>query len=413
MAAVINSKPSPSISTLGADAKPELIQKIDGQIARVTDLYILNGEDEGLVIVSEDKTLKVLLKRESGQFWPSTIQDLPSHPTKLVCDETYNSVFVGLTNGVIYEYSIETDFNSISFKRQFTPHTGPISGLAFSGQYQQLISCSKDKTVVWTNTESCRRIAAHVINSPATSLEYDADSKFVFVGDYSGNIHLLRLLPNNTTQNVSKLSAHTGSITDLAWDKRRQFLYSASTDSLIVGWDIGGKRGNCYELNGHNSKLTSLSLAIDSRRLFSADDTGQLICWDMRSNRTVAPAWRDFDKCEICDVPFFWNVKVQFERKVVGVRRHHCRICGQSVCQSCCNNFTIFPSMGFEKPARICKTCHDKMERYPDQFDLTPLAVVNDLRNGIHLTRLLEAKGLLLTCHYNRAIMLWNISKLL
>lgn len=88
-------------------------------------------------------------------------------------------------------------------------------------------------------------------------------------------------------------------------------------------------------------------MAIDSRRLFSADDTGQLICWDMRSNRTVAPAWRDFDKCEICDVPFFWNVKVQFERKVrildqytlykiireykvVGVRRHHCRICGQS-----------------------------------------------------------------------------------
>lgn len=63
---------------------------MDAQIARITDLHILSGEDEGFVITSEDRTLKVLLKRESGQFWPSAIQDLPSVPTKLVCDESYN-----------------------------------------------------------------------------------------------------------------------------------------------------------------------------------------------------------------------------------------------------------------------------------------------------------------------------------
>lgn len=25
--------------------------------------------------------------------------------------------------------------------------------------------------------------------------------------------------------------------------------------------------------------------------------------------------------------------------------------------------------MGFEKPARICKTCHEKMQNYPEQFE--------------------------------------------
>lgn len=35
----------------------------------------------------------------------------------------------------------------------------------------------------------------------------------------------------------------------------------------------------------------------------------------------------------------------------------------------CCNNFTVFPAMGFEKPARICLTCHGKMQNFPEQFE--------------------------------------------
>jgi len=411
MAAVIN-KP-PTSNSIGSDAKFELIQKVEGQVARITDLYILSGEDEGFVLTSEDKTLKVLLKRESGQFWPSTIQDLPSLPTKLICDEKFKSIFVGMVNGVVYEYTIESDFNSISFKRQWIPHTGPVTGLYFSGQHQQMVSCSKDKTILWFNTDTTRRIGSYSISSPCTALQFEIESKFVFVGDYSGNIHILRLLSDNTANVVSKLSAHTGSISDLCWDRSRQFLYSASTDSLIIVWDIGGKRGTCYELSGHTSKLTSLAFAVESRRLFSADESGHVVCWDMRTNRTPAPSWRDTDKCELCDAPFFWNFMAQFERKTVGVRRHHCRTCGQSLCSSCCNYFSTFPSMGFEKPARMCKTCHEKIERYPEQFDMTSLAVTSDLRRGVSILRFQENRGLLVTVGFDRTIMMWNASKML
>ena len=101
--------------------------------------------------------------------------------------------------------------------------------------------------------------------------------------------------------------------------------------------------------SGHNSKLTKLGLGKQTpRRLFSADESGRLMCWDMETKRITAPAWRDSDKCEICDQPFFWNLKDMWDRKVhiiqlklfiiifkiVGVRRHHCRTCGQSVCSS-------------------------------------------------------------------------------
>ncbi|KAL3102019.1 hypothetical protein niasHS_003428 [Heterodera schachtii] len=419
MAAVINQNPSVTMtSSLGENARMELAQKIEGQLTgRIAGIHLLERED-GLLVVNEDRTLRVLLRRESGMFWPSIIHDLPHIPTKLSCSEQKNTIFVGFANGQIHEYSIENDFNSISFKRQWNSHTNSISGLGFSERLEQMVSCSKDKTVVWHCTSTTRKIASYCTGSPCTTLQFDGDASFVFVGDYSGNISVLRLVVGTQQQPqlISKLSAHTGAITDLCWDLSHQLLFSASTDSLVIVWDIGGKRGNCYELNGHNAKLTRLALGADSRRLFSADESGKLVCWDMSARRIAAPAWVDSDKCEICDTPFFWNLRVMWDRKIVGVRRHHCRTCGKSVCSNCCGQSSIFPAMGFEKPARICKTCHEKMQNYPEQFDLTPLAVTNELRIGV-LEMVLNDRGdkpgRMVTVGYDRTIMMWDVQDLL
>lgn len=86
-----------------------------------------------------------------------------------------------------------------------------------------------------------------MIDSACSALQFDAASKFVFVGASSGSIYVLRI-GATAAQLVSKLSAHTGAITDLAWDPTKQLLFSGSTDSLVIMWDIGGCRGQCYEL---------------------------------------------------------------------------------------------------------------------------------------------------------------------
>ena len=86
-----------------------------------------------------------------------------------------------------------------------------------------------------------------MIDSICTTIEYDPDSKICFVGDYNGNIYVLRIVGNNGQQ-ISKLSAHTAAITSLAWDSRRGQLYSGSADTLVIMWDIAGQKGNCYEL---------------------------------------------------------------------------------------------------------------------------------------------------------------------
>lgn len=72
----------------------ELAQKIDGQVDRIIGIFLLlKQEDDGFITINEDSTLRILLKRESGQFWPSIIQDLPNVPTALYCDEEHFRLF--------------------------------------------------------------------------------------------------------------------------------------------------------------------------------------------------------------------------------------------------------------------------------------------------------------------------------
>jgi len=123
MTAVINPRPtSTAVTSLGESVKlgiyifklqiidvtilllSELVQKVEGQSCRITSIHLFDGSEEGFVIASEDKTMKVLLKRDSGQFWPSTIQDLPSVPTKMVCDEStsWSDIIFNILYIVIY-----------------------------------------------------------------------------------------------------------------------------------------------------------------------------------------------------------------------------------------------------------------------------------------------------------------------
>ena len=102
MAAVINQHPSMTTSSLGENAKlgmfpnfdanlfSELVQKVEGQLGgRITGICLFSRED-GFLTINEDRSLRVILKRESGQFWPSIVQDLPHIPTKLFFDEARN-----------------------------------------------------------------------------------------------------------------------------------------------------------------------------------------------------------------------------------------------------------------------------------------------------------------------------------
>lgn len=52
----------------------------------MTAVRILTKE-EGFVTIAEDKTLRIVLKRDTG-YWPSAIEYFPNVPTSLHLDES-------------------------------------------------------------------------------------------------------------------------------------------------------------------------------------------------------------------------------------------------------------------------------------------------------------------------------------
>jgi len=76
------------------------------------------------------------------------------------------------------------------------------------------------------------------------------------------------------------------------------------------------------------------------------------------------PEWTDGQKCEICKTPFFWNVSDMWANKSMSfARQHHCRLCGNAVCDTCSKHQSTYPLKGHELPVRVCDSCVKGIEK--------------------------------------------------
>jgi WD repeat and FYVE domain-containing protein 2 len=91
-------------------------------------------------------------------------------------------------------------------------------------------------------------------------LRFDSQAKYAFVGDFSGEIAMLKVggvsgdgsgTSSGGVSHVTTLRGHSGSIRALAWSAEKKLLFSGSFDQSVIVWDIGGQQGTAYELQGH------------------------------------------------------------------------------------------------------------------------------------------------------------------
>ena len=90
-------------------------------------------------------------------------------------------------------------------------------------------------------------------------------------------------------------------------------------------WDIGGRKGTVYELNGHRNKVNTVCYVASSTTLMSTGEDSNLVLWDMSINRSETCDWAESDTCQLCNRPFYWNFKAMYDQKTIGLRQHHCR----------------------------------------------------------------------------------------
>lgn len=387
--------------------KAELLNKIEG-IPDDINFAIFIDENEGIISVSEDKTIRVWLKRDSGTYWPSIVNFMPSQCSSLEYIPETRTLFVGQENGTISQFLLSEDCNRLSPIKEYLAHNGRITQLIFAKNSGWILSCARDKTFAAHCIETSNKIGGYTFEAWCTSMQFDSLSKHVFVGDYAGQITMLKLQQSGASL-VTILKGHTASVRSLHWSDGPQLLFSGSADNSVIVWDLGGRRGTTYELQGHQNKVSALGYVKSTQELISAGEDSVVVLWKINCMRKAAPDWIESDTCQLCAKPFFWNIKAMFEQKALGVnRQHHCRNCGKAICDKCSPNRINIPIMGFEYDVRVCNNCYTALK----DTDRPSLATFLDVKHSVVAIDVDEEKKRILTVGQDRIIKIWDLSNL-
>ncbi|KYM76658.1 WD repeat and FYVE domain-containing protein 2 [Atta colombica] len=318
---------------------------------------------------------------------------------KIMCND-YDASYVG-------EFILEQDYNRMTAMRDYLAHQARVTGIIFAADFEWVLSIGRDKLFQLHSSETGQKLGSYQTDAWYTALQFDAQSKHAFVGDYSGQIAMLKL-DNSGVTFITTLKAHTGSIHTLAWDSEKQLLFSGSFDQSIIVWDIGGRQGTAYELQGHHNKVTALCYASVERLLLSGGEDGVIVCWNMAANRKETAAWVESDVCQACGRPFFWNIKAMMDQRQLGLRQHHCRYCGRALCARCTSQRIPIPAMGFEFEVRVCDQCHIQLK----SENQSSLASFHDAKHSVIGMDLDAPRRRLLTIGQDRIIKIWDVSAL-
>ena len=103
--------------------------------------------------------------------------------------------------------------------------------------------------------------------------------------------------------------------------------------------------------------------------------------------------------------------------QTVGLRQHHCRLCGVAVCDACSRNVHRHPPMGYELAVRACNHCHRQRAQQqadnPRAFDDSqrPLALPFDVAGlGTVAVFVDDLAGRVATVGNDRVVKVWDIS---
>jgi len=110
-------------------------------------------------------------------------------------------------------------------------------------------------------------------------------------------------------------------ISHLLWNNDSSWLFSGSYDKSIVVWDIGAANGLAVELNGHADRLVGLSYDTIRKLLITCSADGRIGVWPMNVKRNETPKWVEESSCQICQLPFFWNLRAIWTQKQMGSRQ--------------------------------------------------------------------------------------------
>lgn len=118
------------------------------------------------------RTVRIWLKRDSGQYWPSICQYMPSGCTSLDYTPETRQLFIGQENGTVSQYTLSDDCNRLTLVRDYLAHQARVTGVSYARHTGWTLSCGRDKLFSFHCTETGRRLGGYTFESMCTALQY-------------------------------------------------------------------------------------------------------------------------------------------------------------------------------------------------------------------------------------------------
>ena len=146
-----------------------------------------------MISISADRSVRVWLLRDSGQFWPSICHYMQAAPTSISYCHDKRLLFVGVEGGSVEEWSLARDYNRMESVRVYHAHQSRVTATCYTPVSNWVLSSGRDKYFYFHCTETGKRLGGYLCNAWCTSLAYDEEAQYVFIGDYSGAITVCKL----------------------------------------------------------------------------------------------------------------------------------------------------------------------------------------------------------------------------
>lgn len=134
-----------------------------------------------------DRSVRLWLLRDNGQYWPSVCHYMNSAATALHYNHASKQLFVGLDNGTVTEFSVSEDYNRMDHVRDYHAHQSRVTSIHLSPN-GWLLSASRDRYFQFHSCSNGQRLGGYLCSAWCTALTYDHGAKYAFIGDYSGQI---------------------------------------------------------------------------------------------------------------------------------------------------------------------------------------------------------------------------------
>lgn len=121
---------------------------------------------------SNCRTIRVWLRRDSGQYWPSICQYMPSGCTSIDYHSLTRQIFIGQDNGTVSQYTLSGDCNSLTMVRDYLAHQARVTGVFFAPKNGWILSCGRDKLFSFHSTDTTSRLGGYTFESLCTAIQY-------------------------------------------------------------------------------------------------------------------------------------------------------------------------------------------------------------------------------------------------